>query len=139
MTFGKRSIKNIGKTGRVCHFAGWLDSGLFGSSNAAILQQERKRVLDIGCGNGKYIVFLKSLGFEPRGLIPVRQPRINREAINDNQLISQADIYEYELRRSAMIGNLDCRHSSWFEGKVQRAIAQIKRLCGRKDISLSPC
>ena len=27
-----------------------------------------KKVLDVGCGNGKYLVFLKTLGFEVNGI-----------------------------------------------------------------------
>lgn len=55
-----------------------------------------KKVLDIGCGNGKYLVFLKSLGFETYGIdSSPTAVEMTKESLNDNSNIQCADMYEF--------------------------------------------
>jgi len=57
-----------------------------------------KKVLDVGCGNGKYLVFLKSLGFETAGLdSSPTAVEMTKESLNDDSDIRCADMYEDNL------------------------------------------
>lgn len=57
-----------------------------------------KSVLDIGCGHGKYLVFLQELGFQVFGLdSSPTAVQMSREALGDNSLVSLADMYGYDL------------------------------------------
>jgi len=60
-----------------------------------------KRVLDIGCGNGKYLAFLQSLGLEVSGLdsSPTAVEMAN-SLLNDSTVVIEADIYGYLLPAS---------------------------------------
>lgn len=60
-----------------------------------------KKVLDVGCGNGKYLVFLKSLGFETAGLdSSPTAVEMTKENLNDNSDIRCVDMYEDNLPKS---------------------------------------
>lgn len=88
---------------------------------------QEKRVLDIGCGNGKYLVFLKSLGFVTEGLdSSPTAVALTREALGDDSLINLADIYDYELPKDRydLIISIAAIHHGLKE-QVRRAIAQI--------------
>ena len=56
-----------------------------------------KRVLDLGCGNGKYLVFLKNLGFKTDGLdsSPTAVEMTKAALANDSD-IRCLNMYEYE-------------------------------------------
>jgi SAM-dependent methyltransferase len=55
-----------------------------------------KNVLDIGCGNGKYLVFLKSLGFKVAGIdSSPTAVAMTKEALGDDSGILGANMYEY--------------------------------------------
>jgi len=57
-----------------------------------------KNVLDIGCGTGKYLVFLKKLGFATNGIdssdIAVQMTCAN---LNDESDIKVANMFEYKI------------------------------------------
>lgn len=57
-----------------------------------------KKVLDIGCGNGKYLVFLKGLGFKTEGLdsSPIAL-EMTKEGLKDFSDLKCVDMYEYDL------------------------------------------
>ena len=57
-----------------------------------------KKVLDIGCGNGKYLVFLKSLGFEIEAIdSSPTAVEMTKEAMGDDSDIQVANMYEYNF------------------------------------------
>lgn len=57
-----------------------------------------KRVLDIGCGNGKYLVFLKSLGFKTDGIdSSPTAVEMTKENLGDDSDIKYVDMYGYDL------------------------------------------
>jgi len=79
------------KGGLIPEFLGFLEANDF----------ELKNVLDIGCGNGKYLVFLKSLGFKTNGIdsSPLAV-EMTGKSLEDSSGILCKDIYEYELPAS---------------------------------------
>jgi len=55
-----------------------------------------KTVLDIGCGNGKYLVFLKTLGFAVHGIdSSPTAVSMTKEALGEDKNIVCANMYEY--------------------------------------------
>jgi len=60
-----------------------------------------KDVLDVGCGNGKYLVFLKTLGFEVSGLdSSPTAVEITKEALGADSNILCANMYNYQMPSS---------------------------------------
>ncbi|QQG52786.1 MAG: class I SAM-dependent methyltransferase [Candidatus Falkowbacteria bacterium] len=56
-----------------------------------------KRVLDLGCGNGKYLVFLKNLGFKTDGLdSSPTAVEMTKAALDDDSDIRCLNMYDYE-------------------------------------------
>jgi SAM-dependent methyltransferase len=56
-----------------------------------------KRVLDLGCGNGKYLVFLKNLGFKTDGIdSSPTAVEMTKEVLADDSDIRRCNMYEYE-------------------------------------------
>jgi SAM-dependent methyltransferase len=56
-----------------------------------------KRVLDLGCGNGKYLVFLKNLGFKTDGIdSSPTAVEMTKTALADDSDIRLLNMYEYE-------------------------------------------
>jgi cyclopropane fatty-acyl-phospholipid synthase-like methyltransferase len=57
-----------------------------------------KKVLDIACGNGKYLVFLKNIGFETDGIdSSPTAVEMTKDSLADNSNIQQVDMYDYEI------------------------------------------
>jgi SAM-dependent methyltransferase len=57
---------------------------------------KNKKVLDIACGNGKYLVFLKTLGLEVHGIdSSPTAVSMTKEALNEDKNIVCANMYEY--------------------------------------------
>jgi cyclopropane fatty-acyl-phospholipid synthase-like methyltransferase len=57
-----------------------------------------KKVLDIGCGTGKYLMFLKEKGFETGGIdSSPTAVEITKKNLRDNSDIRCIDMYEYAL------------------------------------------
>ena len=55
-----------------------------------------KTVLDIGCGNGKYLVFLKTLGFAVHGIdSSPTAVSMTKESLGEDKNIVCANMYEY--------------------------------------------
>lgn len=55
-----------------------------------------KKVLDIGCGNGKYLVFLKTLGFEVSAIdSSPTAVEMTKESLEEDSTILCANMYEY--------------------------------------------
>jgi len=55
-----------------------------------------KKVLDIACGNGKYLVFLKTLGFEVHGIdSSPTAVSMTKESLNEDENIVCANMFEY--------------------------------------------
>lgn len=61
-----------------------------------------KKALDVGCGNGKYLVFLKNNGFKVEGIdSSPTAVQMTREALGKNAGILCADMYEYDPAASS--------------------------------------
>lgn len=57
-----------------------------------------KKVLDIGCGNGKYLVFLKNLGFTTDGVdSSPTAVAMTKESLQDDSAIRCVDMYTYNI------------------------------------------
>ncbi|MCX6794591.1 MAG: class I SAM-dependent methyltransferase [Candidatus Falkowbacteria bacterium] len=55
-----------------------------------------KKVLDIGCGNGKYLVFLKNLGFKTTGIDSSSMAvEMAKASLKDDSDIQCLNMYEY--------------------------------------------
>lgn len=55
-----------------------------------------KQVLDIACGNGKYLVFLKSLGFMTSGIdSSPTAVEMTKEVLSEDSDVQCVDMYEY--------------------------------------------
>jgi len=86
-----------------------------------------KKVLNIGCGNGKYLVFLKSLGFQTEGIdSSPTAVEMTREVLNDNLKILTVDIYEHVLPISQydLVISIAAIHHG-LKAQVSKAIKQI--------------
>lgn len=58
---------------------------------------KKKNVFDIGCGNGKYLAFLKSIGFTTTGIDSSPTAiTLTTEALGDNANLAVADMYNYD-------------------------------------------
>ena len=60
-----------------------------------------KKVLDIGCGNGKYLLFLKNIGFKTDGIDSSPTAiEMTKEILKDDSNIQCVDMYEYDLPKA---------------------------------------
>lgn len=58
-----------------------------------------KHVLDIGCGNGKYLLFLKELGFQTDGIDSSPTAiEMTKVSLGVDSEINLANMYEYRIR-----------------------------------------
>lgn len=74
------------KKGLIPEFLEFIDNNEF----------KLKKVLDIGCGNGKYLVFLKTLGFEVGGIdSSPTAVSMTKESLGEDSSILCASMYEY--------------------------------------------
>ena len=86
-----------------------------------------KRVLDIGCGNGKYLVFLKSLGFKTDGIdSSPTAVEMTKEALNDDSNVLLTDMYEYDFPKEQydLVISIAAIHHG-LKAQVRRTIKQI--------------
>ena len=86
-----------------------------------------KTVLDIGCGNGKYLVFLKSLGFKTDGIdSSPTAVEMTKEALNDDSNVLLTDMYEYDFPKEQydLVISIAAIHHG-LKAQVRRTIKQI--------------
>jgi len=86
-----------------------------------------KRALDIGCGSGKYLVYLKSLGFEVTGIdSSPTAVEMTKSKISPDADIICSDIYGYTLPHSrfGLIFSIATIHHG-LKRQVRDAIKQI--------------
>lgn len=79
------------KKGLIPEFVGFINKHKF----------KLKKVLDLGCGNGKYLVYLEKIGFSPNGIDSSPTAiEMTKKALKDDSSILLADMYEYVLPTS---------------------------------------
>ena len=86
-----------------------------------------KKVLDMGCGNGKYLVFLKSIGFTVAGIdSSPTAVAMAKESLNENLNILCANMYEYVAPSSSydLIISIAAIHHG-LKKEIKRAIKQV--------------
>lgn len=86
-----------------------------------------KRVLDVGCGNGKYLAFLQGLGLEVSGIDSSSTAvEMANNLLNDSTAVIEADIYDYLLPASTydLIISIAAIHHG-LKGQVVNAIKNI--------------
>lgn len=106
-----------------------LQPGLISEFLAFIQKSDfkAKKVLDIGCGNGKYLAFLKSLCFSTDGIdSSPTAVAMTKEVLNDNSNIILADVYEYKLPKEQydLVISIAAIHHG-LKAQVRRAIKKI--------------
>lgn len=107
------------KKGLIPEFLGFIQSEDF----------KLKHVLDIGCGNGKYLVFLKDLGFKTDGLdsSPLAVDMTSKVLGNNSSVVCR-DIYDYDLpsEKYDLVISIAAIHHG-LKKQVTGAIKQIYR------------
>lgn len=62
---------------------------------------KHKYAFDIGCGTGKYLKFLQSLGFKTDGIDSSETAlQMTKKLLSDNSKIDVADMFEYEIDKN---------------------------------------
>jgi SAM-dependent methyltransferase len=88
---------------------------------------EKKNALDIGCGTGKYLVFLKSLGFKVSGIDSSETSvTISNNALGDNADILCVDMLSYDIPKDKfdLIFSISVIHHG-LKKDVEKLILQI--------------
>ena len=80
------------KTGLIPEFLEFIKNNNF----------KTKKVLDIGCGNGKYLVFLKTLSFIVNGIDSSETAvEMTKDVLDGNDSIVCANMYDYKMTPSS--------------------------------------
>lgn len=59
---------------------------------------ELKSVLDLGCGDGKYLKFLRQFGFKTSGIDSSKTAiKMTKENLGDNSFVKAVDFYKYDI------------------------------------------
>lgn len=62
---------------------------------------ELKHVLDIGCGNGRYLKYLQGLGFETDGLDSSKTAvEMTKKELGSNSKVTVANMFEYDIPKN---------------------------------------
>ncbi|MFA6417203.1 MAG: class I SAM-dependent methyltransferase [Patescibacteria group bacterium] len=89
---------------------------------------KERRVLDIACGNGKYLVFLKSLGFQVTGIdSSPTAVEMSKNVLADSEAVKLADMYEYQPAPEYY--DLIISIAAIHHGLKEQVAAAIKRIC----------
>jgi len=88
---------------------------------------EVKNALDIGCGNGKYLLFLNKIGFSITGLdsSPTAISMAKKAAKNSGHFIV-ADMYDYPYQANTY--DLVISHATLHHGLKARAVSLIEKI-----------
>jgi len=105
------------KGGLIPEFLGFIQTNDF----------KLKKALDIGCGTGKYLVFLNELGFKTDGLdsSPIAV-EMTSKSLENNSVILCKDMYDFELpvNKYDLIISIAAIHHG-LKKQVRRTISQI--------------
>lgn len=105
------------KKGLIPEFLAFIDKSNF----------KLKKVLDVGCGNGKYLLFLKSIGFKVAGIdSSPTAVEMTRESLGEGEVILCVNMYEYAMPASTydLIISIAAIHHG-LKKEVKRAIKNI--------------
>ena len=92
-------------------------------------QFPQKKALDIGCGTGKYLVFLEELGFVVDGIdSSLTAIEMTKKVATQDSLVQQADMYEFSYPQNEY--DLILSVSTLHHGKKAQVQNVIKRIYG---------
>lgn len=87
----------------------------------------RRNALDIGCGEGKYLSFLQTLGFQTTGLdSSTTAIALSRRMTKDRGALVLADMYEYAYPADSY--GLVVSHATLHHGPKSKVIALLARI-----------
>lgn len=105
---------------------------------------ETKRVLDLGCGEGKYLKFLKSFGFKTEGIDSSKTAvKMAKKSLNDNSKILFKNMFRFVIPKNKydLIISISTIHHGT-KKQVRGLVDQIHRALIRKGkifITLPDC
>jgi len=92
-------------------------------------QFEYKKALDIGCGTGKYLVYLKAQGFEVAGIDSSETAIImSKEATGQSDNIEEVDMYEFKIPKNKF--DLIYSISTIHHGTKEQVFELVNRIYG---------